>query len=73
MGADEGRAGDAADRAGAGGNVLQRPVSRANPRSPQAAQRPDEGVAGAGTDTEVLAGGRLGKRKPAGLGYTRAA
>jgi hypothetical protein len=39
--------------------VRQRPVSRANPRSPQAAQRAEQGVAGAGVDIEVLPAGGL--------------
>ena len=51
MGEDEGRAGDVADLAGAGGDVLQCPPAAGEQGElafAQAAQRPLEGVAGAG-------------------------
>jgi hypothetical protein len=51
MGEDEGRAGDVADLAGADGDVVQRPPAAGEQGEPafvQAAQRPLEGVAGAG-------------------------
>ena len=65
MGEDEGRAGDVAELAGADGDVLQRPPAAGEQREPafaQAAQRPLEGVAGAGIGIEALAAGRLAYR-----------
>jgi hypothetical protein len=43
-------------------SARQRPVSRADPRSPRQRSDPLEGVAGAGIDIEVLAAGRLAHR-----------
>ena len=65
MGEDEGRAGDVADLAGADGDVQQRPPAageQGEPAFAQAAQRPLEGVAGAGVDIEILAARRLAHR-----------
>jgi hypothetical protein len=65
MGEDEARANDVADLAGADGDVLQRPPAageQGEPAFAQAAQRPLEGVAGAGIDIEALAAGRLAHR-----------
>src|SRR5260370_7919307 len=62
MGEDEGGAGDVADVAGAGGDVLegaQALVEQGEPAFAQAAKRPLEGVAGAGIDIEVAPIGGL--------------
>src|SRR6266487_3811789 len=56
MGEDEGGAGDAADFAGAGGDVLEGApalVEQGEPAFTEAAQGPLEGVAGAGINIEV--------------------
>src|SRR5438094_829173 len=55
MGEDEGGAGDVADFAGAGGDVLEGApalVEQGEPAFAQAAQRTLDGVAGAGIDVE---------------------
>ena len=73
MGEDKGGAGDVADFAkpcGDGWRVRQRPVSKANPCSPEAAQGALEGVAGAVIDVEFPAAGRLPDRAPACSGVT---
>ena len=60
MGQDQGGSGDVADLAGAGGDVLEgAPAAReqGEPAFPQAAQRAEQGVAGAGIDIEVLSAG----------------
>ena len=62
MGADEGGAGDVADLAGAGGDVLEGAPAlgeQGEPAFSQAAQRPEYGVAGAGADIEFLPAGWL--------------
>jgi hypothetical protein len=62
MGQDERRAGDVADFAGAGGDVLEGApalVEQGEPAFAQAAQGPLDGVAGAGVDIEVLGAGGL--------------
>src|SRR6516225_6964427 len=62
MGQDECGAGDVADFAGAGGDVLEGAPALAEQGEPafaQAAQGPLEGVAGAGIDIEVPPRGRL--------------
>jgi hypothetical protein len=68
MGEGEGGAGDVADFAkpcGDGWRVRQRPVSKANPCSPEAAQGTLDGVAGTAVDIEVPLGGCLtGARMP---------
>src|SRR5207237_241749 len=56
MGEDEGGAGDVADFAGAGGDVLEGApalVEQGEPSFAQAAQRALDGVAGAGADIEI--------------------
>jgi hypothetical protein len=56
MGEDEGGAGDVADLAGAGGDVLEGAPAlgdQGKPSFAQAAQRALDGVAGAGIDIEV--------------------
>ena len=58
MGEDEGGAGDVADLAGAGGDVLEGAPALAEQGEPafaQAAQRPLDGVAGAGIDIQFPA------------------
>jgi hypothetical protein len=62
MGEDEGGAGDVADFAGAGGDVLEGAPALAEQGEPafaQAAQRALDGVAGAGIDVKFAAGGWL--------------
>src|SRR5215467_14320371 len=62
MGEDERGAGDVADFAGAGGDVLEGApalVEQGEPAFAQAAQGPLDGVAGAGVDSEVLGAGGL--------------
>src|SRR5579859_7301890 len=62
MGEDEGGAGDVADFAGAGGDVLEGApalVEQGEPAFAQAAKRALDGVAGAGVNIEVPAVGGL--------------
>jgi hypothetical protein len=62
MGKDERRAGDVADFAGAGGDVVKSAPSageQGEASFSQAAKRTLEGVAGAGIDVKFLAAGRL--------------
>src|SRR6266516_1015020 len=62
MGEDECGAGDVADFAGAGGDVLEGApalVEQGEPAFAQAAQGPLEGVAGAGADIQFSAAGGL--------------
>jgi hypothetical protein len=62
MGEDEGGAGDVADLAGAGGDVLEGVpalVEQGEPASAQAAQGSLDGVAGAGVNIELPAVSRL--------------
>ena len=63
MGEDEGGAGDVADLAGAGGDVLEGVPALGEQGEPvfaEAAQRAEDGVAGAGTNIEFPpARGRL--------------
>ena len=62
MGEDERRAGDVADFAGAGGDVVKGAPpagEQGEPSFPEAAQGMLEGVAGAGIDIEVPAAGEL--------------
>jgi len=62
MGQDEGGAGDVADFAGAGGDVLEGTpalVEQGEPAFTEAAQGPLDRVAGAGIDVEFLPAGGL--------------
>src|SRR5436305_4781689 len=62
MGEDERGAGDVADFAGAGGDVLQGAPpagEQGEPAFTQAAQRPLKSVIGAGADIQLPAAGRL--------------
>jgi hypothetical protein len=62
LGEDEGGAGDVADFAGAGGDVLEGApalIEQGEPAFAEAAQGPLEGVSGAGADIEFPAVGGL--------------
>jgi hypothetical protein len=71
MGEDEGDAGDVADSAGAGGDVLKgAPAAgeQGEPAFAQAAQGAEQRVAGAGIDIKVPPAGGLLRNRPAILG-----
>jgi len=73
MGEDKGGAGDVADFARAGGDVVEgAPAAgvQGEPSFPEAAQGALEGVAGAVIDVEFPAAGRLPDRAPACSGVT---